>query len=149
MTTSVRLCRPEDAERLSGLMAQFRDEFGLTESDDARARAVAPLLDGSPYGMAYLLGPSNAPVGYVIVTLGWGVELGGLEAWIDEIFIRPPVRGRGIATEILIEIGRMLVKAGAKAIHLEVKRTDDKVQALYQRAGFALRGDYCLMTRKL
>ncbi|GGL65905.1 GNAT family N-acetyltransferase [Wenxinia marina] len=147
MSTALHLCGPDDADRLAPLLARFAAEFGLP--DEGRGAAVAPLLQGSPYGMVYLLGPRSAPIGYVVVTLGWGIELGGMEAWIDEIWIRPSVRGRGIATEVLQALSTRLAAADVKAIHLEADRDAPEAHRLYRRAGFALRERHCLMTRVL
>lgn len=149
MSTAIHLCAEDDAGRIAPLLSAFRAEYGLKETDEAREVALAPLLAGSPYGAAYLLGPARAPVGYVVITFGWSLELGGMEAWLDEIYVRPGVRGRGIATEVLLALGRMLEGAGVKAIHLEADREDRTGQALYRKAGFGLRDRYCLMTRRL
>lgn len=149
MSTAIHLCTAEDMPRLAPLLSAFREEFGLTQDDAARERAVRPLLEGSPYGACYLLGPTRAPVGYVIVTFGWSVELGGMDSWIDEIFIRPPVRGRGIALEALNAVSRSLARAGINAIHLEADRQTPEAHRLYIRAGFELRERYCLMTQSL
>ena len=149
MSTALHLCTPDDAARLGDLMTRFAQEYGLDQTPEDRAAALAPLLDGHPYGMAYLLGPSRASVGYLIVTLGWSIELGGMEAWLDEIYIRPPVRGRGIATEVLHALSKTLKQAGVRALHLEVDREAEATQRLYRRAGFALRDRHCLITRGL
>ena len=147
--TQIHLCTAEDAPALHDLLDRFAAEYGLETPPEARQAALAPLLEGSPYGMAYLLGPARAPVGYVIVTLGWSLELGGMEGWIDEIYIRPSVRGRGLASEALFGISRALRDAGVRAIHLEVLRDDTAHHRLYQKAGFRLRDRYSLMTREL
>ena len=147
--TQIHLCTAANAPALHALIDRFAEEYGLDTPPEARHAALAPLLDGSPYGMAYLLGPARAPVGYVIVTLGWSLELGGMEGWIDEIYIRPSVRGRGLASEALLGISRALREAGVAAIHLEVLRDDAAHHRLYDKAGFRLRDRYSLMTKAL
>lgn len=146
---ALTLCGPDEAERLADLMARFAAERGLAGRDEARAAAVIPLLDGSPYGAAYLFGPPRAPTGYLVVTFGWSLELGGMEAWIDEIYVRSAVRGRGLATEALFALARALRDAGVAAIHLEVDRNDPAAQKLYRKCGFALRDGFGLMTMPL
>lgn len=146
---ALTLCRPEDAERLADLMARSAAEYVLAGRDEARNTAVQPLLEGSPYGAAYLFGPPRAPTGYLVVTFGWSIELGGMEAWIDEIYVRTAVRGRGLATEALFALARALREAGVAAIHLEVDRDDPAAQNLYRKCGFALRDRYSLMTLPL
>ena len=80
---------------------------------------------------------------------GWSVEFGGMEGFVDELYIRPGVRGRGVATEVLMALPRALGAAGLKALHLEVSTDNDTAQRLYKRAGFQMRDGYHLMTRML
>ena len=149
MSAALKLAQPEDLDRVVALVTAFHAETGITQDDAARRAGLAPLLDGIPHGAVYLIGPSRAPIGYVVVTFGWSVEFGGLDGFIDEIYVRPAVRGRGIASEILISLSAALAEAGLKALHLEVDRADDPSQRIYARAGFKLRDRFALMSRRL
>lgn len=149
MSSAMHLAGPEDLAPLTRLVAAFHTETGIAQDEPAREAALKPLLEGSPYGAAYLLGPRRAPIGYVIVTFGWSIEYGGLDAIVDEVFIRPGVRGRGVASGALAALPRALSGAGIRAVHLEVARDDDAAQRLYARAGFRPRDRYMLMSRKL
>jgi ribosomal protein S18 acetylase RimI-like enzyme len=149
VSAAFTLAKPEHLERLIGLVAAFHAEAGIEQSDEDRHNGIAPLLDGIPHGIAYLIGPPRAPIGYVIITLGWSVEFGGLDAIIDEIYVRPGVRGRGIASEALLALPNALSGAGVKAVHLEVDKENLIAQKLYSRAGFRPRDNYIFMTRKL
>lgn len=149
MSAALTLAAPEHFERLDALVTAFHAEEGISLPDDARHAALHPLLDGIPHGAAYLIGPPRAPIGYVIVTFGWSVEFGGMDGFVDEIYVRPGVRGRGIAGEVLLALPRALAGAGVKALHLEVAADNAAAQRLYSRSGFALRHGYHLMTRTL
>ena len=74
MNTAIHLATPAELEPLLALVARFHDEMGIPSDDTLRRAAVAPLLEGSPLGAAYLFGPARAPIGYVIVTFGWSLE---------------------------------------------------------------------------
>ena len=149
MTAALRLARPDDLDRLMALVAAFHSESGIAQDDEKRRNALAPLLDGIPHGCIYLIGPGRAPLGYVILTFGWSVEFGGMDAFVDEIYIRPAVRGRGIATEVLHDLPKALAEAGLPALHLEVDRTNETAQKLYLRSGFKPRERYMLMSKLL
>jgi L-amino acid N-acyltransferase YncA len=77
------------------------------------------------------------------------VEYGGLDAILDEIYLRPAVRGRGMGSEALSSIARGLVDGGVRALHLEVARDDLKSQQFYERARFRKRDGYMFMSREL
>lgn len=144
--TALHLARPEDIDRLLPMVAAFQAEHGIERDDATRKAALKPLLDGSPHGVAYLIGPQRAPIGYVVICFGWSLEFGGMDGFVDEIFIRPGVRGRGIGSEILTSLPKALAGAGLKALHLEVKRDDEKTRRFYARLRFHPREDYMLMT---
>lgn len=149
MSAALHLAKPTDLEKLMTLVAAFHDEMDLGTEETALECALIPLLDGSPYGAVYLLGPARAPMGYVVLTFGWSVELGGMDGFVDEIYLRPAVRGRGIAIEALLSLRKVMASAGVKALHLEVDREDERAQKLYKKARFELRDRYSLMTLKL
>lgn len=149
MTTAIHLATPEDAARLLPLVEAFHAEVGIASTAEAREAALMPLLEGSPLGAAWLFGPAKAPVGYTVVAFGWSIEMGGMDAMIDELFIRPSVRKRGIASEVLMAIAASLSDVGVKALHLEVDAGDEAAQRLYARAHFKLRDHNHLMTRML
>jgi len=145
--TALTLAKPDDLERILRLVADFHVEEDITQDDATRRAAVLQLLEGSPHGAIYLIGPARAPIGYVAVTFGWSIELGGMDGFVDEIYIRPAVRGRGIGTEVLINLPKALAGAGLKALHLEVDRENETARRLYEKMHFSPRARYMLMTR--
>ena len=149
MSTALHLARPEDIDRLLPLVEAFHSEEGIMLDDAARHAALMPLLEGSPLGAIYLIGPTRAPVGYVVITFGWSVEFGGMDCFVDEIYIRPKVRGRGMGGDALTALAGALADAGVRAIHLEVDRENEAGMRLYGRTGFEPRPSYMLMSRKL
>lgn len=146
---SLHLAGEDDADKLLPLVAAFHSEMGFDTDAEHRAQAVAPLLQGSPHGAVWLIGPRRAPVGYIVLTFGWSVEFGGLDAIVDEIFIRPAVRGRGMGLEALDGIAKAMKQAGVRALHLEVDREDDRARRFYGRARFEERDRYIFMSRTL
>ena len=147
--TALHLARPEDLPRLLPLVAAFQQGEGIAESEEHVTNALAPLLEGNPLGAVYLIGPARAPLGYIVITFTWSLEYGGMDAFVDELYIRPAVRGRGIASEVLATLPRALGEAGVRALHLEVHHDNETAQRLYARAGFRPRDGYMLMSKTL
>lgn len=147
--TALTLATTDDLDRLLPLVRAFHEEGSIDVQEEDRLTGLTPLLEGSPYGGVWLIGPPRSPIGYVVVCFGWSVEFGGMDGFVDELYIRPSVRGRGIGTEVLINLPKQLAKNGLKAIHLEVSRVAVRTQEAYKRAGFKPRSDYMLMTRRL
>ncbi len=147
MSASLTLAAPDHLEKLLPLVTACQDEEGIEVSDDVRRAALVPLLEGIPHGTIYLIGPPRSPIGYIVISFGWSLEFGGLDGFIDELFIRRAVRGRGIATDVLLALPKALAEVGLRALHLEVARTNESARKLYLRTGFKARDGYHLMTR--
>ena len=147
--TAFTLAKTKDLDQLLPLVRAFHEESAMDVLEEERLAGLKPLLEGSPYGAVWLLGPSRAPIGYIVVCFGWSVEFGGMDGFVDEIYIRESVRGRGIGTDVLINLPKELAQNGLKAMHLEVSRVAVRTQEAYKRAGFQPRSDYMLMTRRL
>ncbi|WP_136637529.1 GNAT family N-acetyltransferase [Pseudooceanicola onchidii] len=147
--TALTLAKPDDLDRLLPLVRAFHEEGAIDVTEDDRVAGLTPLLEGSPYGGVWLIGPPRSPIGYIVISFGWAVEFGGMDGFVDELYIRPSVRGRGIGTEVMTNLPKQLSKNGLRAIHLEVSRVAVRTQEAYKRAGFKPRADYMLMTRKL
>ncbi|SEP57214.1 GNAT family N-acetyltransferase [Thalassovita taeanensis] len=146
--TALHLAGPEDAARLLPMIAAFHENAAPAQSPEALSAALAPLLEGSPHGVAYLIGPQRAPIGYILLSFGWSLSLGGLTGHVEEVFIRPGVRGRGIGTEVLNALPKALADAGLTALHLTTPHHDTALQRFFQRLHFDPQPDQILMTRK-
>lgn len=146
--TQLTFATPEHLESVLRLVADFHREEGIEQDDTTLRSAVLPLLEGSPHGAIYIAGPVRAPIGYIVVTFGWSLEFGGMDGFVDEIYIRPGVRGRGLGTELLSSMPKTLAESGVKALHLKVARSNTKARAVYEKMGFEARENYVLMSRR-
>ncbi|MEO0989605.1 MAG: GNAT family N-acetyltransferase [Pseudomonadota bacterium] len=146
MSTAVHLAAPDDMKRLLPLVRAFHAEMEIEMDEGVRQGAIAPMLTGIPQGAIYLIGPRTAPVGYVALAFGWSIQMGGLDGFIEEFYVRPAVRGRGMGGEVLHALAQTLKGAGLKSLHLEASRTNPRIRGLYERWGFVANDDYYLMT---
>ncbi|MCV2868567.1 GNAT family N-acetyltransferase [Defluviimonas sp. WL0002] len=149
MTVLLTLAAPEDLDRLLPLVAAYQDFEGIETSEAFRRAALVPLLDGTKLGAVWLIGPRAAPVGYIAMGLGWSIELGGPDAFVDELFVLPEARGQGVGRAALAHLSAELKVRGVVALHLEVARDNRDAQRFYEREGFQARDRYFLMTRQL
>ncbi|MFP7672776.1 GNAT family N-acetyltransferase [Marivita sp. S0852] len=146
---SLHLATTDDLPKILPLVASFHAHQGFDTTADHQHDAILPLLEGSPHGAIWLIGPRRAPVGYVVVSFGWSVEFGGLDAIVDELFIRSAVRNRGMGSEALDGLAKALKDGGIRALHLEANKSDETLHKFYSRARFQPRDGHLLMTRVL
>jgi len=145
--TALHLANLDDLDKLEPLVAGYHAFEGIDSTSDTRRKALIPLLEGLPHGVAYLIGMRRAPVGYIVISFGYSVELGGIDGILDEFFIRESVRGRGMGSEALARLLPELGRHGVKALTLEVNPANEKAQRIYTKAGFRVREGYALMTK--
>ena len=134
---SLHLATVEDLPKLLPMVAGFHSEMGYGTTPEHQSDAVMPLLEGSPHGAIWLIGPKSSPLGYVMVTFGWSMPHGGMVGWLEECYIRPSVRGRGIGTEVLHAVAVNLGRAGMQAMHAILPAADPDAAARFcAKAGF-------------
>ena len=149
MTSALTLAAPQDAPRVLDLMQRRHEEAAAPYDDAHRAGVVEPLLEGSPLGAIWLIGPQRAPLGYVMVTFGWSVAHGGMVGWLADAFIRPSVRRRGIGTEVVHAVAVSLRDAGMKALHAHTFDPDDAAARFCHKVGLRDAEGVTLLTDRL
>ncbi|SER94716.1 Ribosomal protein S18 acetylase RimI [Tranquillimonas rosea] len=149
MTVTLRIATQDDFERIDRMSAAYRDETGLSQDAESRREALATLLEGTPHGVAYLIGPPSSPVGYLMISFGFSLAEGGLAGTVDEIYVRPAVRRRRMGSEALAALAKSLAKHDVCALHLQVPADAGRLIDLFTRQGFNPRNGTKTMSRRL
>ena len=139
---------PADADALLDLVEAFYGEEGYPFERPGARRALIALVRSPARGWVWVIERGARPVGYVVVTLGYSLEYRGPTALVDELYLSPENRGRGLGSKALALVERAAAASGARTVHLEVERSNAGADALYRRRGFEDRGR-SLLTKKL
>jgi ribosomal protein S18 acetylase RimI-like enzyme len=146
---ALRLSRQDDLARLCELVSAYHRFEGI-ESDAVRLReTLSPLLGTSPLGVIWLIEAAGQPVGYVALTFGYSIEFGGRDAFVDELYIEPEHRGKGLGTEALRITTSRAKALGIHALHLEVGHANERARRIYESLGFLPRDRFLLMSAAL
>ncbi len=99
------------------------------------AKTFDLLLSGSRYADAYFVEEDGKAVGYALLAFTWSNEAGGMVVWGEELYIRPPYRGKGIGSAV---IARIFKDYADKAVRfrLETESSNTGARSLYRRLGF-------------
>jgi len=139
MTTEVsyRAAATSDIDCLLQLMLglQQDDPWSVPFREEVVRESLRELLINPSVGRVFLICDADSCVGYVVVSFDFSLEYGGRNAWIDELFIRPELRGKGIGSKALDFAVQVARECGAKVLHLEVNRGNPAIN-LYRRHGF-------------
>jgi GNAT superfamily N-acetyltransferase len=125
-----------DLDAVVRLMRSYYAEDGYPFEVESAARVVSDFLADPGLGRAWVMEADGLPVGYAVLAFGYSFEFGGRDAFVDELFVLPDHRGKGLGAAALEVIERACRELGVHALHLEVEPGKDRVVAFYERRGF-------------
>jgi ribosomal protein S18 acetylase RimI-like enzyme len=132
----ILLARPSDAADLAHLLARQLQEHGIRDDPGVLRRAVEAVLKDSNLGFLVIARRGSIPVGVAYVSLVWSMEHGGRSAWLEELYVAPECRSRGIGTSLLRKALERSEAIGCLATDLEVQEDHARAASLYEREGF-------------
>lgn len=130
-----RKIRPEDREIYLRLSEEFyhSDAVLHTIPRENHERTFEQLMSNSPYADCYIFEQDNEVAGYALLAFTWSNEGGGIEIWLDEIYILDKFRGKGIGSEFFDYLFSL---PGIARIRLEAEPDNEGAIRLYKRNGF-------------
>lgn len=148
MNLTYKTVTASEVDSLLAMMREFYAHERLPFDEAIARRALDGLIHHDAFGRVWLVELDGETAGYVVLTLGYSLEFHGRDAFVDELFIKPLHRGRGVGTESLRFVETQCRALGVAALHLEVDHENFKAQSVYRQFGFADQGRY-LMTKWL
>ena len=124
-----------DLATLERLVRAYYAGDGLTFDERRQPDALARLVEGDALGRGWLVRLGREIVGYIVLTWSFSIESGGLDGYIDELFLTPEVRGRGLGSRVLALAELEARRLGLLRLYLEVEH-GNRALSLYRRAGF-------------
>lgn len=126
-----------DAADVARLLHDFNTEFSdPTPGVEVLARRIGQLLEEDE--VIVLLG-GDGPDGFALFRLRPSLWDDAPEAYLEELYVAPPRRGKGLGRALLEETMRAVREAGAVRIDLCTGETDRAARALYESCGFTNR----------
>jgi ribosomal protein S18 acetylase RimI-like enzyme len=146
---AIRRASEADTDAVLDLAGALYREDGSVPFVRARAEAaLRQLLADEGLGRAWVVEWEGTIVGYLVLTWGFSLEFHGRDAFVDEVYVAPAHRARGLGTGLLQAAEAACRERGVRALHLAVERSNERARALYRRSGFRERDQY-LMTKRL
>lgn len=143
-----RVAREADLGAVIAMMRDYYAEDGYTFSEAEARVVVGRLIRDSGLGRLWVAWAGESPVGYLAVTYGYSLEYRGRDAFIDEVYVVPSRRRRGIGAQAVALAESACREAGVRALHLEVERDKTGAREMYRRGGFTDHQRF-LMTKRL
>jgi len=144
--TDLRPATSADLEAVLALHRAFFAEDGYPFQEEESRANLERLLGDPGLGRLWVMDDGGEVVGYLLLAFGFSLEFRGRDAFIDELYVAPACRGRGLGKRALALAAEACRELGVRALHLEVERYKESAQELYRRAGFVDHDRY-LMTK--
>lgn len=146
METTFTVATHSDIPLLLQFMREYYEFDHLGFDEDIARTALGRMVDDNALGCVWLIHYADEAIGYVVLTLGYSLEYGGRDAFIDEVYIRASHRGQGIGSAALAFAEEQCRLLGVRALHLEVERANTNAYGVYRKFGFVDHDRY-MMTK--
>jgi GNAT superfamily N-acetyltransferase len=117
------------------LRAQL-SEHDIFPSEEALREVTCKVLSDPRHGFILLAAAGGEPVGIAYAAAHLSAEHGGSVGWLEELYVSPEWRGRGVGAVLLEEVHARAAELQWKALELEVVAGHERAVPLYLRHGF-------------
>ncbi len=134
MSHEIRRATATDAATVAQLLHDFNTEFeSQTPGPEVLTERYSRVL-GS--GEAVVLLSGDGPDGFAQLRFRAAIVNDGLDAHLEELYVVPELRARGLGRALLEAAMQTAREQGATRIDLGTSEADTAARALYESAGF-------------
>ncbi len=146
MNIVFRRFEEKDREKFFAMVKKFYAPPAVLHfpSDDVMMSAFDESLKDNGFVYGFIFEADKSPAGYAVISMKFETEVGGLAAWIEELFVEEEYRSKGIGKEFFKFIENEF-KGKIRRIRLEVGEDNLGAIKLYSSLGFEFL-DYRQMT---
>lgn len=131
---TIRLACEDDTERILELVEAYCKADGHVFHDHVARPPVEELIASDRWGRLWVAEGHGVVVAYLVLTWGFGIEAGGMEAVVDELYVE--TKGMGIGTMLMDRANTDCATRGVRRIFLETELANTGARRLYARLGY-------------
>ncbi len=133
----IRAMKASDFDAVLEMMTVFyaSDALIIHPSEECLRRTLTDCLAQGPYLEGYVFESEGQLAGYGMLAKSYSTEAGGLCIWIEDIYVKPEHRGKGLGSGFLSFVDEKYGNSVAR-IRLEVEPDNENALGVYYRAGF-------------
>ena len=150
MALDIRRAKSADLESLvSFAVAEAKEAEGVKKDSERVRQGVTTALNNDSIAMYWVLEINNTGViGSVSIVKEWSDWNSGYYWWIQNMYILPEFRGKGLMEQLMQALKDAARNEGALELRLYVHKNNAQAISAYQKVGF-FDADYRIMTMSL
>ncbi|MFU8806389.1 MAG: GNAT family N-acetyltransferase [Bradymonadaceae bacterium] len=133
---------PEDAAAMGQLFFEDMQDLGIETSVEAQSRLARSVIEAGlsepPLCISWVarLAPDGEAVGVALANFNFSLKFAGPSLWIEELYVTPRARRRGIGRLLVEKILNYAEAEGIQGIDLEAYQGNTPASILYRSLGF-------------
>jgi GNAT superfamily N-acetyltransferase len=131
----IRDARPEEAEELLPLMRAYCDFYDASPSDQGLLGMAGALIADPQQGAMFIARDRGEAVGFATLDWKWSSLKGARIGYLEDLYVTPDTRGRGIADALIEACAERCRERGAPAMEWLTAPDNHRAQAVYDRTG--------------
>ena len=150
MALDIRRAKSADLESLvSFAVAEAKEAEGVKKDSERVRQGVTTALNDDSISMYWVLEKNNTGViGSVSIVKEWSDWNSGYYWWIQNMYILPEFRGKGLMQRLIQALKDTAREEGALELRLYVHKNNAQAISAYQKVGF-FDADYRIMSMSL
>ena len=150
MSIDIRPITSKDIPALLPLIEQYWIFEEVAGFDTARVTKELKRFSADPaLGSGWIASVADKPVGYLLTVYVFSLEHLGLTAEIDEFFVLPSARGKGLGDELLELVEAEFIRRGCTNVALQLGKGNDGARVFYRAHGYHERAGFELLDKML
>jgi GNAT superfamily N-acetyltransferase len=144
----IRPAEPQDVPALLGLIRELAAYERLTAEVEATEDGLRESLFGPARCAEALLAWTDRapePVGIAVFFRNFSTFLARPGLWLEDLYVRPEHRGRGLGKALLLAVARIAEERGCGRFEWTVLDWNTPSIAFYERMGAEMKADWRIM----
>lgn len=135
--TTIAPATGADCPACARLLAAQLEEHGIAAVEERLARVLEAVVADPERGFVLVARDVEGKiVGIAYTATILSAEHGGPAAWLEELYVAPRIRCRGVGTTLLRAVLERARAEGMLAVDLEIDAGHARAASLYERRGF-------------
>jgi GNAT superfamily N-acetyltransferase len=136
MSITIRPAVIDDAPAILALVRELAEYERLPHMVEATEASLEESLFGERPGAEALIAESDeGPVGFAVFFFNYSTFLGRSGIYLEDLYVRPEMRGQGIGKQLLAEVARRAVERGCQRLEWAVLDWNEPSIQFYKSLG--------------